>query len=81
MKDVPDFVLRYCGRVVAPEQIHNHLSHWRARWVHVGMVKRAEGVRWVEETTTIMMDNDAYFAHIKVRSLHLIFSHALNRKV
>jgi hypothetical protein len=45
------------------------------------MVKRLEGVQWVEETTLIMMDDDAYFAHIKVGSMHLIFSHAVNHKV
>jgi hypothetical protein len=73
LKDVGESVLTYCGHVVAPKQIYNHRRHWRARLVHVSMVKCLKGVRWVEETTLIMMDDDAYFAHIKVRSMHLIF--------
>jgi hypothetical protein len=67
LKDVVEHVIKYCGRVVAPKQIYNHLTHWRARWVHVSRVKRLEDVRWVEETTSIMMDHDVYFAHIMVR--------------
>ncbi|KAK1666403.1 hypothetical protein QYE76_054562 [Lolium multiflorum] len=68
LKDVAESVLTYCGRVVAPEQIYNHLRDCRAHWVHVSMVKWLEDVRWVEETTPIMMDDDAYFAHIMTHS-------------
>jgi hypothetical protein len=27
LKDVVEYVLKYCGRVVAPEQIYSHLRH------------------------------------------------------
>jgi hypothetical protein len=36
-------------------------------------LKIIEDVCWVEKTTTIMMDVDAYFAHIKVGLVHLLF--------
>jgi hypothetical protein len=81
LNDVAESILKYCGRVVAPEQIYTHIRYWRARWVHVSRVKRLEDVRWVEETTTIMMNDNAYFAHIMVRSMHLFCLCALNRKI
>jgi hypothetical protein len=30
------------------------------------------GVRWVEKTSAITMDNDAYFAYTKVSALQLL---------
>jgi hypothetical protein len=72
LKDVAKSILKYCGCVVAPEEIYNHLRYWRAQWVHVTMVRRLEGVQWVEETTRIMMDNESYFGHIMIRLTHLL---------
>lgn len=51
LKDVIEFVLKHRGRVIAPEQIDNHLRRWTTHWFHVSMVKRLEGVPWLEETT------------------------------
>jgi hypothetical protein len=36
-------------------------------------VKNLENMCWLEKTTTIMMDDDDYFVHIKVGSMHLQF--------
>jgi hypothetical protein len=30
------------------------------------------GVRWMEKISAIMMDDDAYYAYIKVRALQLL---------
>jgi hypothetical protein len=64
LKDGVESVLKYCGRVVSSE-------HGTGRWVHVRRVKRLEEMCWVEETIAIMIDDDAYFAYIMVRSMHL----------
>jgi hypothetical protein len=50
-------VLKFCRREVHSAQIYNHLSHWRAKWIHILKLKRLEDVRWFEETPAIMMDN------------------------
>jgi hypothetical protein len=42
------------------------MRQWRARWVQILNLKRLENVHWMEETSTIMMDNEHYFAHTKV---------------
>ena len=34
--------------------------------------KTPEGVHWVENTSAIMMDDDAYFAYTKVSVLQLL---------
>ena len=36
-------------------------------WVHVSRLKMLEDMRWVENSSTIMKDDDAYYAHMKVR--------------
>jgi hypothetical protein len=73
LKAIVEVVLKFTDREVGVDQLYNHLRHWRAMWVHACRLKMLEEVRWVEKTSSIMMEDDAYYAHIKVRSVHLLF--------
>jgi hypothetical protein len=73
LKEILDSILKFNGREVCVDQLYNHLRHYRAMWVHVCRLKMLEEVRWVEKTLAIMMDDDAYYSQIKVRTVHLLF--------
>jgi hypothetical protein len=74
LQDIAEDVVKFHGHRVATGQIYNHLRYWRARWVHALNLIRLEDSRWVEKTTTIIMDVDVYFAHIKVGTIYTSFS-------
>jgi hypothetical protein len=63
---VVEAVLKFSGRRAHPNQIYNHLKRWRAMFVQILKIKRLEDVLCTEETTTVIMDNEVYFAHIKI---------------
>jgi hypothetical protein len=73
VKTIIEVVFKFIGREVGVDQLYNHLRHWRARWVHLCRLKMLDEVHWGEKTSSIMMDDDAYYAHIKVKSLLLLF--------
>jgi methionine salvage enolase-phosphatase E1 len=72
LNEIVQAILKFTGREVCVDQVYNHLRHWRARWVQVCRLKRSEGVRWVESTSVIMMEDDAYYANTKIFALHLL---------
>jgi hypothetical protein len=72
LKAIAEVVLKFTGREVGVDRLYNHMRHRREMWVHVCMLKMLEGVRWVEKTSATMIDNDAYYAYIKVSILHLL---------
>jgi methionine salvage enolase-phosphatase E1 len=72
LKEIVHVALKFIGRDIGVDQVYKHLRHWRARWVQVCGLKTLEGVRWVENTSVIMMDDDAYYAYTKVCALHLL---------
>ena len=45
-------------------QIYNHLRKWRAKWVRISYLREHEGATWIEETSTIMMDEEKLIAHV-----------------
>jgi hypothetical protein len=65
-------ILKYTISEVCVAEVYNHLRHRRARWVHVCKLEKMEGVCCVENTSAIMMDDDAYFAYNKVIALQLL---------
>jgi hypothetical protein len=72
LKATVEAILKYTSSKVGVAQVYNHPRHWRSRWVHVCMLKKMEGVRWVEKTSSIMMDDDAYYAYTKVNALQIL---------
>jgi hypothetical protein len=72
LKEIVHVILKFTGREVGVAQFYNHLRHWRIRWVHVCRLKKIEGVRWMEKTLAIMMDDEAYYAYTKVSALQLL---------
>jgi hypothetical protein len=72
LMEIVQAILKFTGREVGVAQVYNYLRHWRARWVHVCRFKKMDGVHWVEKTSSIMMDHDAYYTYTKVSALHLI---------
>ena len=65
-------ILEYSGVKESVSQVYNHLRHWRARWVQVAKLRMADGADWDEITSTVKIDDEAYYAHIKVRSVDLL---------
>jgi hypothetical protein len=72
LEAIVEAIMKYTSRKFCVAQVYNHLRHWRARWIHVCRLKKMEGVRWVENTSAIMMEDDAYYAYPKVSALQLL---------
>jgi hypothetical protein len=56
----------WCGKIVTPTQVYNHLRKWRQKWQKVIKLKDLSAALWDEHTNAIMLDNDHYLGHIKV---------------
>ena len=56
----------WCGEIVSPTQVYNHLRKWRQKWQKVSKLKDLSGALWDDQNYAIMLDNDHYFGHIKV---------------
>jgi hypothetical protein len=57
---------KWCGEIVTPTQVYNHLRKWRQKWQKVIKLKDLSAALWDEHTDAIMLDNDHYLGHIKV---------------
>ena len=63
----------WCGEIVSPTQVYNHLRKWRQKWQKVSKLKDLSGALWDEQNYAIMLDNDHYLGHIKVANcIHLL---------
>ena len=56
----------WCGEIVSPTQVYNHLRKWRQKWQKVSKLKDLSGALWDDQNYAIMLDNDHYLGHIKV---------------
>jgi len=56
----------YCGEVVSPTQVYNHLRKWRQKWARVARLMDLSGVLWDSDANAIMLDEDHYLGHCKV---------------
>ena len=59
---------------VTAAQISNHLRKWKKLWLKVTKLKNLTGALWDEHTCTIVLDQENYAGHVKVRLYHMIFS-------
>ena len=56
----------WCGEVVSPTQVYNHLRKWRQKWAKVSKLKDLSGALWDDITHAIMLDHEHYLGHTKV---------------
>jgi len=56
----------WCGEVVNPTQVYNHLRKWRQKWAKVSKLKDLSGALWDDITHAIMLDHEHYLGHTKV---------------
>ena len=55
----------YCGEIVSPTQVYNHLRKWRQRWVRVTKLRELSGTLWNENACMISLE-EPYKGHVKV---------------
>jgi hypothetical protein len=57
---------QFCGEVVSPTQVYNHLRKWRQKWSRVSKLKDLSGALWDDQTHAIMLEQEHYLGHCKV---------------
>jgi hypothetical protein len=72
----------WCGEVVSPTQVYNHLRKWRQKWARVTKLKDLSGALWDDQVHAIMLDQGHYLGHTKVE-IHciLILSYYLPKPI
>jgi hypothetical protein len=56
----------FCGEIVSPTQVYNHLRKWRQKWARVAKLKDLSGALWDSDTNAIMLEQEHYLGHCKV---------------
>jgi len=67
----------WCGEIVSPTQVYNHLRKWRQKWQKVSKLKDLSGALWDDQNYAIMLDNDHYLGHIKVHPLPVLHTYSI----
>jgi len=57
---------QFCGEVVSPTQVYNHLRKWRQKWARVSKLKELSGALWDDQAHAIMLEQEHYLGHCKV---------------
>ncbi|CAD6260160.1 unnamed protein product [Miscanthus lutarioriparius] len=55
----------FCGEVVSPTQVYNHLRKWRQKWARVSKLKDLSGAVWDDQAHAIMLEQEHYLGHCK----------------
>ncbi|CAD6217181.1 unnamed protein product [Miscanthus lutarioriparius] len=55
----------FCGEVVSPTQVYNHLRKWRQKWARVSKLKDLSGALWDDQAHAIMLEQEHYLGHCK----------------
>jgi hypothetical protein len=50
----------YCGEIVSPTQVYNHLRKWRKKWSKVVKLKDLSGALWDSDTNAIMLEQEHF---------------------
>jgi hypothetical protein len=58
----------YCGEIVSPTQVYNHLRKWRQKWSKVAKLKDLSGALWDSDTNAIMLEQEHFLGHCKVET-------------
>jgi hypothetical protein len=56
----------YCGEIVSPTQVYNHLRKWRQKWSRVSKLKDLSAALWDSDTNAIMLEHEHFLGHCKV---------------
>jgi len=67
----------WCGEIVCPTQVYNHLRKWRQKWQKMSKLKDLSGALWDDQNYAIMLDNDHYLGHIKVHPLPVFHTYSI----
>ena len=67
----------WCGEIVSPTQVYNHLRKWSQKWQKVSKLKDLSGALWDDQNYAIMLDNDHYLGHIKVHPLPVLHTYSI----
>ncbi|CAD6341265.1 unnamed protein product [Miscanthus lutarioriparius] len=59
----------FCGEVVSPTQVYNHLRKWRQKWARVSKLKDLSGALWDDQAHAIMLEQEHYLGHYKADSV------------
>ena len=46
----------FCGEVVSPTQVYNHLRKWRQKWARICKLKDLSGALWDNDVNAIMLE-------------------------
>jgi len=57
---------QFCGEVVSPTQVYNHLRKWRQKWARVSKLKDLSAALWDDQAHAIMLEQEHYLGHCKV---------------
>ena len=55
---------------VTGTQVYNHLRKWHQRWCKICRLKDLSAALWDEEHYMIVLDEEHYLGHTKVRNFH-----------
>ncbi|CAN6360009.1 unnamed protein product [Urochloa humidicola] len=58
----------YCGEIVSPTQVYNHLRKWRQKWSKVAKLKDLSGALWDGDASAIMLEHEHFLGHCKDHS-------------
>ncbi|XP_066311251.1 uncharacterized protein [Miscanthus floridulus] len=56
---------QFCGEVVSPTQVYNHLRKWRRKWARVSKLKDLSAALWDDQAHAIMLEQEHYLGHCK----------------
>ncbi|CAD6238743.1 unnamed protein product [Miscanthus lutarioriparius] len=56
---------QFCGEVVSPTQVYNHLRKWRQKWARVSKLKDLSAALWDDQAHAIMLEQEHYLGHCK----------------
>ncbi|XP_066319912.1 uncharacterized protein [Miscanthus floridulus] len=53
---------QFCGEVVSPTQVYNHLRKWRQKWARVSKLKDLSAALWDDQAHAIMLEQETTLA-------------------
>ena len=77
LNQVAKSLSEYIAGNVTSTQVHNHLRKWRARWVKISQLRNLSGALWSDDNNMIVLEEQHYLGHTKVRAIGMFNLFAL----
>jgi hypothetical protein len=66
LTDMAKALLEHCCADVSSNQVYNHLTKWRLRWLTVTRLRDLSGAQWCEDGNCILLEVEYYHSHVSV---------------